>query len=79
MIEHDAPAVDSFAKEQSEAPVRPIVFALQSPTSEHHGRIGRQRRDLEIGKSERPHLRAIGIFFPVTIAHRFPAASQRIF
>jgi hypothetical protein len=36
-------------------------------------------RDFKIRKRERPHLRATGIFFPVTIAHGFPATSDCVF
>ena len=74
MVEHNSPTLGKVAKEKSEFSVRPVVFALQTPTAQGDGNVVSWKCDFHLGKSEGPHFFATVVFFGITIAYCLPAA-----
>jgi hypothetical protein len=79
MIVHNPPALWQASKNEREAAVRAILYPFQSPATQHDSRIRGQQIDLNVGKTECSHLRAIRIFLAVPRPHSFPSATDGIF
>lgn len=79
MIVNNPPTFGEAFEDECEASVRLIVCAFQAPAAQRDRRIGRKHRDFNLRKSERPHLRPIGIFCAISFADCFPTACDFAF
>src|SRR6476646_11919684 len=78
MVVNDSPAGRGAAEEQREDTMRFVLWARELPAAEDPRGVGSEQRDFDVGKRELAHLFAGGVFFPVTIADRLPAARELV-